>query len=346
MVQILPKAKGSVFQQLLGGAIEAAPEALGALTKQIEYDKLLSSRENYYVNQLGLSKEDAAGLARMPESVQVKTIEGYRKGPEEAEKAIREKRESEILAKRASGENLTKEELAELSPTSLRSIAQQEKPVFEQESEKLAAKRASEQADTIEKDYETYQSEKFRLDTQEALAKKGNLSAPITVKMMDMMGLPISVLGNPDNEQYEKVTADYVRDVSKIFPGQIRVFEIESYLKTVPTLLNSDEGKLKVIENRRITNKAKELKYNAYKEIMKGRTVPPANLNMLINEKIGDELRQLQTNYIENIRESIKKNTAPIRMKDPKTGKIRPIPSYALEQAIEEGYTFADQKDK
>lgn len=390
MVQILPLKRPSAISQLSTGAMSAAPEALSALSSQIEQNKIMDSRKNYY-KELGLPED----LADQPESIQKAAIEKKLKGPSvwdesfstkekvqddiaekerpikdkktedtlydrykqmspqqkakalketpELVKQLKEDRESELLAKRRAGEQLTEEEMGDLSPTSLRSIAQEEKPVFEQESEKLAAQRSHEAVKQIEADYDTYLTEDFRLRSQEALAKKGELSAPAMIATMKYLGLPLSVLGNPDNELYEKVEADYVRDVSKVFPGQIRVFEIEAYLKTIPSMMNSDEGKLAIIENRKISNQAKKLKGDALKEIMKGRSSPPPNVNMLINEKVGDQLLALQDKYVQSLRDSMDRYGPSVPMKDPKTGRYKKIPPYAIEEAIKIGYKFKEQ---
>lgn len=70
MVQILPGKKPDAVSSLIGGALGAAPEALGALTSQIEKDNIMKARESYY-DKLGLDKN----LAYAPENIQTATLQ-------------------------------------------------------------------------------------------------------------------------------------------------------------------------------------------------------------------------------------------------------------------------------
>src|SRR5690606_18161947 len=122
------------------------------------------------------------------------------------------------------------------------------KPIFEPESEKLEAKRVADLATEIEKEFQSAASEDMRLERQLQLDKEGNISTPVLIKLMDTFGIPIGVLGNPATEEYRKIEADYVRDVSKVFPGgRITNYEIGAYLKTIPGLMNSPEGRKQII---------------------------------------------------------------------------------------------------
>jgi hypothetical protein len=211
---------------------------------------------------------------------------------------------------------------------------------FETESDKLEAKRVSERATEIENDYQVYLVEDQRLGRQEALADKGNLSTPAMVKTLDAMGIPLSVIGNPDNEEYSKVQAEYVRDVSKVFTGQIRVAEIEAYMKTVPTLMNSPEGMRAIIKNRRIQNEARKVRYDAYKEVIKeNKGRKPNNMGILIEEKAGARLAELANQYKQGTHEAMDKFQPSLRMIDPDGNPID-VPTYKIESAQKAGARF------
>jgi len=93
---------------------------------------------------------------------------------------------------------------------------------FEPEANKLAAKHSDEVRNEIVNDYSAAQATNMRLDRQLKLAEKGNLPMPAMVKILDSIGLPISILGNPHAEEFEKIQADYSKDISKVFPGVIK----------------------------------------------------------------------------------------------------------------------------
>lgn len=260
---------------------------------------------------------------------------------------IRDALESQILAKHARGEQLSPEEQSLLSPTSLRSIIGQSKPQFESESEKLEAKKTFDTASEIENDYDAYQTEKLRLDRQEALNQKTGdekLAGAGFVKLLDSLGIPLSVLTNPETEEFEKIQQDYVRDINKVFRGQIRNFEIESYLKTVPNLLNSPEGRKRIIQNRRILNEARKIKYDAYQDILKeNKGKKPQNLNSLIYERVGSRLEELGEKFKQGIEKEVEKNLPKYRMVD-STGKIYNIPANKLQDALENGFQFKENE--
>lgn len=206
---------------------------------------------------------------------------------------------------RAQGVNIPE---GTLPPTSfLGAFAQSLKPTYEPESDKIEAKRTSSIADRIVNDYEASQSAASRLKQMEIAANSGQLPTPAMVKTMDFFGVPLSIFANPLSEAYEKNVNEYIKDVANYFPGQIRVAEIEPYMKTIPTLMNSDDGKKLIIENQRLINDQKEANYEAYKELLKennGRK--PKNLDVQILERtrpirseIADKLKKNFENAVE-----------------------------------------------
>lgn len=198
----------------------------------------------------------------------------------------------------------------------LSNFAQGLKPTFEPESDKIEAKRSADYADQIVRDYSAAESSKNRLNQQLTAAKSGLLPTPAMVKTMDFLGIPLSVFSNPLAEGYDKNVNEYIKDVSNYFPGQIRVAEIEPYMKTIPTLLNSDAGKELIIENQQIINEQKEANYEAYKQILKennGRK--PRNLDVEILERTKAKRQELGERLKENFEKAVQMTSFP-------TGKV------------------------
>ncbi len=216
------------------------------------------------------------------------------------------------------------------------------KPTFEPESEKLEAKRVSEFATQIEKDYLTAKNENFRLNRMQELSDKGEVSTPLLIKALDTIGLPIGILSNPDTEEYRKLETDFIREARDIFPGgRITNYEIQSYLKTIPSLLNSKEGRESIIRNRKLLNEAKEVKYNEYKNILKenGGKKPP-NLGIILEERISDKISNIEDRFKQGIQKEIEKFQQPVRMLDPQ-GRPVNIPPNQIEKALKAGAKFA-----
>jgi hypothetical protein len=214
------------------------------------------------------------------------------------------------------------------------------KKIFEPTEEKLEAERVSKLADEISRDYQSAQSEDLRLNRMEKLSEKGDLSTPLMVKALETIGLPLGVLGNPDTEEYAKLESDFVRDVSKIFPGQIRVFEIQAYLKTIPGLMNSPEGRKAIIKNRKLINEAKEIKYDEYKKILKENGgKKPRNLDIMLEERTAPKINEIAEKFREGIDSALEKQLPKMKMYD-KQGKAYEIPSHLIPQAQQQGLIF------
>lgn len=218
---------------------------------------------------------------------------------------------------------------------------QTQKPVFEPESEKLEAKRVSDLATGIEKDFLTARNENIRLDRMQELSNKETVSTPAMIAGLEKIGLPIGILSNPDTEEYRKLETDFIRDARDVFPGgRITNYEIQSYLKTIPTLSNSKEGREVIIRNRKLLNDAKLLRYDEYKKILKENNgKKPPNMGVILEERIADRMLTLEDQFKEGLDKITEKYQTPIRMKDPQ-GRIINIPPGKIQQALEAGATF------
>jgi len=222
--------------------------------------------------------------------------------------------------------------------------AEQEKPtLFEDEASKLAAQSSSKYRDKVVNEYEAAKSSDLRLTKMIKKAESGKLSTPMMIKTLDYFGIPLSVLNNPSTEEYAKLENDYVRDVSSIFPGAIKNFEIESYLKTIPRLLNSDEGKLLVAKNLQLINKAKTIKYEAMKNILEqNKGVVPRNLDIAINDATRNQMEEIKEEFVDNTRDSLDKNGPTVLMIDSDGTKFD-VPTRHIEEAIKNGLTISNE---
>ena len=212
---------------------------------------------------------------------------------------------------------------------------------FEPESEKLEAKRVSDLATEIENEYKGSQNEELRFSRMEVLDKEGNVSAPALIKFLDTFGFPIGILSNPATEEYRKLEADFVRDVSKVFPGgKITNYEIQSYMKTIPGLMNSPEGRKEIIRNRKLINEAKKVRYEEYRKILKENDgKKPRNLGILLEERTREKVDDIEKRFAEGIEKNIDKFQTPLRMYDPQGGAID-VPPKDIERALKAGARF------
>lgn len=222
--------------------------------------------------------------------------------------------------------------------------AEQEKPTqFESEADKLAAQSSSKYRDKLAAEYEGAQASTNRLKKMTDQAKSGKLSTPLMVKTLDYLGIPLGVLHNPDTEQYKKLESDFVKDVTNLFPGTIKNFEIESFMKTIPSLMNSDEGKVLVADSLMLMDEAKIIKYDAMKEILKENNgVVPRNLDMAVNDRTRDQMQDIKEKFLNTVHTSLDKSGQKIKMVDDK-GNRYDIPVRHLQRSIDKGLKVSNE---
>lgn len=334
------KQEQDYLNQVLGGesmASEPRQEMNGFESRQMQPR---SSRQSSS-NEEGLSSLSEAKLQQLLGTKRFKE-------PAKAELKRREmeKQQQEVfqLYKDAGFSDEEALERAQTSsPATARTIFREktEKPLFESEGEKLEAKRVAELATELEKNYATARNEDVRLDRMQELSNKDTVSTPAMIKALDTIGLPIGILSNPDTEEYRKLETDFIRDARDIFPGgRITNYEIQSYLKTIPTLLNSKEGREAIIRNRKLLNEAKKVRYDEYKRILKetgGKK--PANMGILIEERTADKIMDIEDRFREGIDNVLDKHSQKIKMAGP-DGRIYEIPTHLIPQAQAQGLIF------
>ena len=294
-------------------------------------------------------QRNGGGLSDLPEE-KLQALLGTKRFKEpakaELERRKQEKQQKEVyqIYKDAGfSDEEAAERAATSSPATARTIFREktEKPLFEAEGEKLEAKRVAELATEVEKNYTTARNEDIRLDRMEALSNKGEVSTPAMMKALDTIGLPIGILSNPDTEEYRKLETDFIRDARDIFPGgRITNYEIQSYLKTIPTLMNSKEGREAIIRNRKLLNEAKKVRYEEYKNILKetgGKK--PANMGILLEERTADKIIDIEDRFRDGIDSVLDKHSQKIRMVG-QDGKSYDIPAHMIPQAQQQGLMF------
>jgi len=148
------------------------------------------------------------------------------------------------------------------------------------ESEKVAVKKL--------KDYDEFQK----------LNEKGDLTSSASVAFMKEAGFDIPSLMTPDAEQWEKLNGNQVLKIGNSFKGSITNQEIVQFMKTIPTLLQSPEGRKRLIAMQKLEARADISYAETAREIMaKNRGIPPLDLSEQIAMKVGPKLDRIAVQY-------------------------------------------------
>ena len=146
------------------------------------------------------------------------------------------------------------------------------------------------------------------LNRFEELEKEGKLDTPGYVEFLERSGLDIPALMNPGSEEFNKIANNFVRDAKNYYGGRVSNFEVEQFLKTVPSLSQSPEGRKRVIANLRRLNQGAVEYFNTAREITKENDgVPPYDLAEQVEERMEDKSKKLADRFKEDLKKPVPK---------------------------------------
>jgi len=166
-----------------------------------------------------------------------------------------------------------------------------------------------------------------RLNRMQELSNKGQLNNPLYIEGLKKFGLDIPALTTPDSQEFRKLETDFLRDAKNIFGARVTNFEMSQFLKSIPSLSQSKEGRERVIRNLKIFNEAALARSKAMKEIVKeNKGVPPFDLMEKLDEKLSPRIDKLMEDFRKGTA-TVEELPNPAQYKDRKirntdTGKI------------------------
>ena len=148
------------------------------------------------------------------------------------------------------------------------------------------------------------QKSEMRLDRMEELIKKGNIRHPFWNSLFNTVshgifgiGIDLNFLQNADTQEFKKLSQDFLKGVKNYFGSRVTQQEVQLFLETIPSLSQTDEGKMRVLNNLRVFNDAALSEKKAMQQIIKengGKR--PANLEEQVEERtaqLKDQLAQV-----------------------------------------------------
>jgi len=130
----------------------------------------------------------------------------------------------------------------------------------------------------------------------------GALAKPLAVLLKSAQRLT-----SPNTEEFEKLSADFVRGAKLWFGSKLTDADLKAYLATIPTLANTDKGKLDIIHTKRDLNKITKARYRAAKQLIReNHGDRPQNFQLLIEERAKKELDRLSLSIDERIQRGLK----------------------------------------
>jgi hypothetical protein len=137
------------------------------------------------------------------------------------------------------------------------------------------------------------------LNAMDALNKSNGLPNTKIYTALKHLGLDYPVLLNPKGEAFEKLTVDFLAGAKNTFGSRVTNYDAQTYLKGIPTLLNTPEGRDNVIKTLKIIRQGKIEKQKAIDQILKeNKNIPPYDLANRVEELIGPKLDNLSAQLV------------------------------------------------
>lgn len=121
------------------------------------------------------------------------------------------------------------------------------------------------QKDFINDTTSSYKAFKTEMEPRLKQMQKLNnddLISPSSAAVLEKLGIPLGVLENPSNELYNKLSQDLLKGLPETFGTRILKVEVENFLRTIPQLINSPDGRRMIASNMLKLGEMKEAYYN------------------------------------------------------------------------------------
>jgi hypothetical protein len=167
----------------------------------------------------------------------------------------------------------------------------------------------------MNEEYKGVRETTHKLDRMEQLVKSGKLSGPKMaaglqalsegvslflpgVGPVHLPGLNFKSLLKPDSEEFEKLSNDFIKNAKAVFGNRVTDQDLKAFMSTVPNMMMTDEGKLRLIRHMRFYNDAIRARHDAMRSILdKNEGYAPRNFEVLIEEAASKKLDQLASEF-------------------------------------------------
>lgn len=302
---------------LLGGIGKGAGVLIEGQRKRSTENRNRQEEEDLYksLKEQGYTDADIAIIKTMPQQARGKALldlQGQKK--QQASRSAYQQAVSNLLGKGSTEEQIDLSALSDKELDKLINLSLKREGIGSQD---IASRQKT--AAPIKKEviklYKAGRATEDTLQQLEDLSKSGNLDDPKYVAALRSVGLDNPILMKTDSNVFEKVRNDFLTKLKDVFGGRITNNEIDLYMKGLPDLLQSKEGRSKVIKVMRAVNKGSSARYNALKEIEdRYGDKLPYNLETLIEERASKKLDAIskELSDIHNADRDIKEEeTAP-----------------------------------
>lgn len=325
-------SRPGLLQEFAGSALQGAGQSLGQQAGKglgalagmgaeklgSYFSKPDNSAVQFWITQ-GYSPEEAQYLAASPPQIQQQAMKqkagqkraeavgaalgGIRGVPQGAAKGGEESFDADLVAAAQAG-------ASEQDLFNLLKAKQGQQKIGHQE-EKLDIARHKTTAPTMKQYSDEYKAAKKGEHTIERMREleKEDLAGPGEAKFLETIG-EVPFVGkfikaftgplalNPASQEFQKLQQEFLGEMRSLFGGNIPVAEMEQFMKSIPTLMNTKEGRKRIYKNLEYGYKIKKQAFKLAQEIKKengGRT--PLDIDEQVTARLGKKIKTIASKF-------------------------------------------------
>jgi len=171
------------------------------------------------------------------------------------------------------------------------------------------------------------------------LASDDDLIGPTAAVFLEHLGIPLGALEDPSSELFNKLSLDLLKGLPETYGNRILKVEVENFLKTIPSLMNSASGRRMIASNMLKLGEMKEVYYNEMRNQQKqfrDQNKPlPRDFQQEIFDQVRPQVDRINNEFVKmaDIKE-VPNGTTPFFTP---SGQIKFVPKNQIEQAVANG---------
>lgn len=131
-----------------------------------------------------------------------------------------------------------------------------------------------------------------------------SLIGPGLNEFLTRSGLDIGALKNPESDEAQAIIQGFARDAKTFFGGRVSNFEVEQFMKALPNLSQSPEGRKRIIARLKDFARLEKATYDEARNVIrKNANIPPADLW----ERVDDSLDSQREKFARLLKQDLKR---------------------------------------
>lgn len=169
--------------------------------------------------------------------------------------------------------------------------------------------------------------------------KDEDLIGPTAAVFLDALGIPLGALEDPSSELYHKLSQDLLKGLPETYGTRILKVEVDNFLKTIPTLMNSAEGRRMIASNMLKLGEMKEVYYNAMRQkqrdALDNNKPLPRDFEQVVFDQVKPQIDRINNEFVKLSEiKSVPQNTIPFFNPN---GEVEFVPKEHAQWAMENG---------